>query len=108
MLLRNKSAWVTQGVAAAGAAVLLTAAFTGGAFASGSEGFSVGLNNEAQLYNAGKGVYADKFSCGGCPLAGKSLNADLARDVLRGNPKVTLSKTEEDAVMVYLKRRFKI
>lgn len=103
MFERNRSTWVTGGAAAA-----LALALASGAFASGSEGFSPGLNNEAQLYNAGKGVYADKFSCDSCPLAGKSLNADVARDVLRGNPKVTLSKTEEDAVMVYLKRRFKI
>ena len=86
----------------------LAAALSGAAVASGSEGFSPGLSNDTQLYNVGKGVYADKFACSGCPLAGKSLNADLAREVLRGNPKVTLSTTEQDAVMSYLKRRFKI
>ena len=86
----------------------LAAALSGAAIASGSEGFSPGLSNDTQLYNRGKGVYADKFSCGSCPLAGKSLNADLAKEVLRGNPRVTLSTTEQDAVMTYLKRRFKI
>ncbi len=103
MSLQHRSTWIGRGFIGAIAAALASAAL-----ASGSEGFSPGLNNESQLYNAGKGVYADKFSCGSCPLAGKSLNADVARDVLRGNPKVTLSKTEEDAVIVYLKRRFKI
>lgn len=78
------------------------------AFASGSEGFAQGPDNEARLYNVGKGVYADKFSCNGCPLAGKSLTADLAKEVLRGNPKVTLSPADQDAVTVYLKRRFKL
>ena len=89
----------------AGALALPLAGFT---YASGSEGFSAGMSNDAQLYNRGKGVYSEKFSCSGCPLAGKSLNADLAKDVLRGNPKVTLTTAEQDAVMVYLKRRFKI
>lgn len=86
----------------------LAAALSGAAMASGSEGFSPGLSNDTQLYNMGKGVYADKFACGSCPLAGKSLNADLAKEVLRGKPKVTLSTNEQDAVMTYLKRRFKI
>lgn len=86
----------------------LAASFATLAHASGSEGFAAGQSNDTRLYNTGKGVYSEKFACGGCPLAGKSLNADLARDVLRGNPKVTLSAAEQDAVMVYLKRRFKI
>ena len=86
----------------------LAVAFSGAIYASGSEGFTQGPNNEARLYNVGKGVYADKFACTGCPLAGKSLDANLAKQVLQGNPKVTLSTAEQDAVMVYLKRRFKI
>lgn len=92
----------------AGIVSALALAFSGAAFASGSEGFTQGPNNEARLYNTGKGVYADKFSCSACPLAGKSLDANLAKQVLQGNPKVTLSTAEQDAVMVYLKRRFKI
>ncbi len=84
------------------------AAQAGSAFASGSEGFSSAQNNDTRLYNAGKGVFAEKFSCSACPLAGKSLNASLAKEVLGGTPKVQLSEQEQDAVMVYLKRRFKI
>ena len=87
-------------------AVIIAA--SGAAIASGSEGFAQGQNNDTRLYNAGKGVYADKFACSGCPLAGKSLNADVAKAVLGGAPKVTLSGEEQDAVAVYLKRRFKI
>ena len=87
---------------------MVTAAMSGAAFASGSEGFSQGQNNDTRLYNAGKGVYADKFACSGCPLAGKPLNAGVAKEVLGGSPKVALSSDEQDAVAVYLKRRFKI
>ncbi len=92
-------------------ALILAAVFAtmaGTAFASGSEGFSSAQNNDTRLYNAGKGVYADKFSCGTCPLAGKPLSASVAKEVLGGTPKVQLSTEEENAVMVYLKRRYKI
>ena len=86
----------------------LAGAMSGAAFASGSESFSQGQNNDTRLYNAGKGVYADKFACSGCPLAGKPLSASVAKEVLGGSPKVALSSDEQDAVAVYLKRRFKI
>ena len=87
---------------------VLAVAASGAALASGTEGFAQGQNNDTRLYNAGKGVYADKFACSGCPLAGKPLNADVAKGVLGGAPKVALSGEEQDAVAVYLKRRFKI
>ena len=86
----------------------LAVVMSGATFASGSESFSQGQNNDTRLYNAGKGVYADKFACSGCPLAGKTLSASVAREVLGGTPKVALSSDEQDAVAVYLKRRFKI
>ena len=86
----------------------LAVAISGAAFASGSESFSQGQNNDTRLYNAGKGVYADKFACNSCPLAGKTLSAGVAKEVLGGTPKVALSSDEQDAVAVYLKRRFKI
>ncbi len=90
-----------------GAALTLAIA-SGVAFASGSEGFSAGPNNAARLYNTGKLVYADKFSCGTCPLASKPLNAELAREVLSGKSKMALSNDEQAALESYLKRRFKI
>ena len=90
------------------AAGVLAVAMSGAAFASGSESFSQGQSNDTRLYNVGKGVYADKFACSSCPLAGKPLNAGVAKEVLGGTPKVTLSGDEQDAVAVYLKRRFKI
>lgn len=86
----------------------LATAIGSAVFASGSESFSQAQSSDVGLYNAGKGVYADKFSCAGCPLAGKSLNAEVAKGVLAGNPKVTLSGDEESAISMYLKRRFKI
>lgn len=88
--------------------VAVFAAMAGTAFASGSEGFSSAQSNDTRLYNAGKGVYAEKFSCSTCPLAGKALNANVAKEVLDGTPKVQLSEDEKTAVMVYLKRRYKI
>jgi hypothetical protein len=87
------------------AAFLLSSA---GAFASGSEGIAGGQTSDSALYNAGKGIYADKFSCSACPLASKPLNSALAKDVLSGTPKVQLSADEQAAISVYLKRRFKI
>jgi hypothetical protein len=79
-----------------------------GAFASGSESIAGGQTSEAALYNAGKGVYADRFACSSCPLASKSLNAGLAKEILGGTPKMQLSSDEQAAISVYLKRRFKI
>ncbi len=76
--------------------------------ASGSESIGGGQTSDTALYNAGKGVYADKYSCSSCPLASKSLNASLAKEVLNGTPKVQLSAEEQAAVSMYLKRRFKI
>jgi hypothetical protein len=77
-------------------------------WASGSESIAGGQTSDAALYNAGKGVYADKFACSSCPLASKSLNASVAKDVLGGTPKVQLTSDEQAAISVYLKRRFKI
>jgi hypothetical protein len=79
-----------------------------GAFASGSESIAGGQTSDTAMYNAGKGVYADKFACSACPLASKSLNASVAKEVLNGTPKVQLSSDEQAAVSMYLKRRFKI
>jgi hypothetical protein len=91
--------------------ITLTAAFllsSSGAFASGSESIAGGQTSDTALYNAGKGVYADKYACSACPLASKPLNSTVAKDVLNGTPKVQLSADEQAAVSVYLKRRFKI
>ena len=89
-------------------ATLALAAAATTAFASGSESFSAAPSSDTRLYNMGKGVYADKFACASCPLAGKSLDAEVAKAVLNGDPKVDVSNDEAQALAAYLKRRFKI
>lgn len=89
-------------------AALTGSGMIGTALASGSEGFSQAPTGDTQRYNAGKGVYADKLSCSGCPLTGKRLTAELAREVLGGKPQIALSSEEQSALTVYLKRRFRI
>lgn len=78
-------------------------------FASGSDGSGAGAQTgEARLYNQGKGVYAHKIACDSCPMAGKTLDKNLAMELL-GNPSVpSLSQDEKSALDVYLKRRFKL
>lgn len=89
-------------------ATLALAASASTAFASGSESFSSGPSSDARLYNVGKGVYADKLACSSCPLADKTLTAEVAKAVLNGEPKVDLTNDEAQALGAYLKRRFKI
>ena len=84
-------------------------ALTGGvALASGSEGAGTAETGDAAAYNTGKGVYAAKLNCSGCPMSGKSLDAGMARDLLSNKKGVTLSAAESQALEVYLKRRFKL
>ena len=100
--------------AAAAAAATLAAALTlatSTAWASGSDTASGGDTDDAQAYNVGKGVYAQKLGCKSCPFAGKRLDATLAREVSNstGLPAVTaLSEDDKRALGVYLTRRFKL
>lgn len=87
-------------------AVLALAA--GGALASGSDAGGSAETGDTAAYNMGKGVYARKLACGGCPMAGKSLDAALAKQLLSSKPPVALSADEEMALATYLKRRFKL
>ena len=91
--------------AAAAASVALAA---GLALASGSDGGGSAETGDAAAYNAGKGVYAAKLACTGCPMAGKSLDAPMARELLANNRGATLTAEESAALEVYLKRRFKL
>jgi hypothetical protein len=84
------------------------AAAAGMALASGSEGGVGAQAGDTAAYNAGKGVYAAKFACSGCPMAGKPLDAAAARELLGDTRGVTLSNEEASALNVYLKRRFKL
>ncbi len=76
--------------------------------ASGSDGGGSAETGDAAAYNTGKGVYAAKLNCSGCPMSGKSLDAGMARDLLSNKKGVTLSAEESQALEVYLKRRFKL
>lgn len=90
---------------AAAAALALAA---GLALASGSDGGASAETGDAAAYNTGKSVYATKLACANCPLAGKSLDASLARELLADKRGAALSAEESAALDVYLKRRFKL
>ena len=78
------------------------------ALASGSDGGGQAEMGDTAAYNSGKSVFATKLACSGCPMAGKSLDADAARALLANKGSVTLSPQESAALDVYLKRRFKL
>lgn len=78
------------------------------ALASGNDAGGSAETGDAAAYNAGKSVYANKLACSSCPLAGKSLDAALARELLANKKGATLSGEESNALDVYLKRRFKL
>jgi hypothetical protein len=78
------------------------------AMASGSDGGSSAQTGDAAAYNMGKRVYATKLACSGCPMAGKELDAAAAKQLLSTKPAVQMSADEEQALGVYLKRRFKL
>jgi hypothetical protein len=87
----------------------LALALAGGlAHASGSDGGGAAETGDAAAYNTGKSVYASKLACSGCPMAGKSLDAGMARELLVNTKGVTLTADESQALAVYLKRRFKL
>ncbi len=91
--------------AAAAASVALAA---GLALASGSDGGGSAEAGDAAAYNAGKGVYAAKLACTGCPMAGKSLDSPMARELLANKRGAAMTAQESAALDVYLKRRFKL
>ena len=93
------------------AAAALLAAFTlfgAPAFASGSDAGGGAETGDAQSYNIGKGVYAQKLACKSCPLAGKSLDAAMARGLISGTETYSLNAEEQRSLAVYLKLRFKL
>ncbi len=89
--------------------LLLVSSLSGGlALASGNDGAGSAETGDVALYNTGKGVYNSKLACTGCPMAGKTLDANSARDLLSNRRGVTLNAEESAALDVYLKRRFKL
>ena len=92
---------------ASAAMLALSALFCAPAFASGSDAGGGAETGDAQAYNVGKGIYAQKLACKSCPLAGKSLDAAMAKQLLNGKETYALSATEQQALATYLKLRFK-
>jgi hypothetical protein len=79
------------------------------ALASGTEGVSGAETSDAQMYNIGKSVYSQKLGCANCPMAGKTLNATLAKEILSGSQATQgLTVSDKSALTSYLKRRFKL
>jgi hypothetical protein len=78
------------------------------ALASGSDGGGSAETGDAAAYNTGKSVFARKFACASCPMAGMSLDAAKAKELLGNKRGVALSADESAALDVYLKRRFKL
>jgi hypothetical protein len=75
--------------------------------ASGSEGGGSAETGDTAAYNMGKSIFAMKLACDKCPLAGKTLDGAMAKQVLE-KPPVTLTANESQALAVYMKRRFKM
>jgi hypothetical protein len=91
------------------AALAIALAMAAGlALASGSDAGGSAETGDAAAYNTGKGIYASKFGCSGCPMAGKGLDASSARELLANKKGVSLSAEESNALEVYLKRRFRL
>jgi hypothetical protein len=90
------------------AAGLLMGTAAAPAWASGNDGGGSAETGDAAAYNSGKGVYHSKFACTACPMAGKTLDANSARELLSNKRGVSLSAEESAALDVYLKRRFKL
>ena len=88
-----------------GAAMSLAAAMT---MASGSDAGGSAETGDTAAYNTGKGVFAAKFACAACPMAGMSLDGSKAKELIGNKRGVTLSNEESAALEVYLKRRFKL
>ncbi len=97
-----------QFVLIVGAATLAWAFSTTPAQASSTDGGGNAETGDTAAYNMGKRVYAAKLACTGCPMAGKSLDAGMARQLVSSKGNVTLSAEETKALNLYLARRFKL
>ncbi len=83
-------------------------AMTSIALASGSDAVGAAQTGDRAAYNLGKRVYAVKIACESCPMAGKKLNKDTAKIMLMSDSKTDLTTSEEKALTIYLKRRFRL
>lgn len=90
------------------ASALVISACASVAHASGSDSFPSSSSGTSQ-YNLGKQVFAEKLACKGCVFDGKSINGEIAKQIVN-DKKATekLSADDRDAVITYAKRRFKL
>jgi hypothetical protein len=85
---------------------IAAAAVSGTAFASGSVSPSSG---SVDLYNTGKTVFVQKVACNDCAFKGRGANAMDAKMLIGELANSSaLSAYERDAVVAYLKRRYRI
>jgi hypothetical protein len=95
-------------VPTAAALLMVAALLSTSAMASGSDAGGGAETGNAQAYNTGKGIYAQKLACKSCPLAGRKLDAALASQLLTSKETYSLSANEQQALATYLKLRFKL
>jgi hypothetical protein len=95
-------------VPAAAALLMVAALLSTSAMASGSDAGGGAETGNAQAYNTGKGIYAQKLACKSCPLAGRKLDAALASQLLTNKETYSLSTNEQQALATYLKLRFRL
>ena len=76
--------------------------------ASGSSAVGQAKTGGAAAYNQGKRIFATKVACEDCPNPNMSLNKDSAQTLLGTLPELKLSEQDQEALAVYLKRRFKL
>lgn len=82
-------------------------------FASGSYSSGAGGDLANQSYNLGKAAFYKKLICSSCPLAQPEPDAAKAAEIiqqLKTQPQVaaTLSDREREAVIQFLKRRYRL
>ena len=87
---------------------LALSALTSLALASGSDAVGSAQTGDRADYNKGKRVYAVKIACETCPMAGKKLNKETAKSLLMGGLGSNLTSKEQQALTVYLERRFRL
>lgn len=78
------------------------------ALASGSDAVGAAQTGDRAAYALGKRVYATKIACSSCPMSGKSLNKESAMMMMSEGTGANLSSSEQHALEVYLKKRFKL
>ncbi|HAG94383.1 MAG: hypothetical protein CMK83_13525 [Pseudomonadales bacterium] len=78
------------------------------ALASGSDAVGHAQTGDKANYNLGKRVFAVKIACESCSMPGFDLNKSSAQELLQKLPQADLTSREQEAVSVYLKRRFKL